>query len=301
MKLHEVEEVRACLSKGRTLFSYGKDWYAVELLKLCVRGETSVADLKQSAFGRLFDKQRVRQWFGSLGKTKVSREDLELLWPEEWESYRLKLDAFDGWTQTSRKGDQAWNLVLQLNLNEADARLMDAQFEDRSDDPFEWACHPVHEGRHRTLAWARIDLDWESGEALIEEVQNDRLREVKLLLDRARSLELEEVDRWGVTVKTSFLEHYWEKRLRLSRAVWDEAMVCATIRFIVGELGLRRVFFHTPESGRTYKDYGYSEPPRSVYTDLPKKFCFKRVAEMPEFLRRRFKKRPQVDFQLLEF
>ena len=39
-------------------------------------------------------------------------------------------------------------------------------------DPFEWTSHPVHEGRHRTLAWARIDLDWESGEALIEEIQN---------------------------------------------------------------------------------------------------------------------------------
>lgn len=300
MKHCEVEEVRACLPKGRTLFSYGKDWYAVELLKLALKGETSIADLKQSPFGRLFDKQQVRQWFGALGKNKVSRDDLDLLWPDSWESYRLRLDTYDGWAQTSRRGHHAWNLVLQLNLNEADARLMDEQLHERSRDPFEWACHPIHEGRHRTLAWARIDLDWASGEALIEEIQNDRLREVKSLLDYARARKLERVEQWGVKLETSFLVDYWERRLRHSRAVWAEAMVCAAIKFIVDELGLRRIFFHTPESGRTYKDYGYSEPPRSVYTDLPRRFCFQQVDEVPEFLRNRFKKRPKVGFQLLE-
>ena len=300
MKHCEVEEVRACLPKGRTLFSYGKDWYAVELLKLALKGETSIADLKQSPFGRLFDKQQVRQWFGALGKNKVSRDDLDLLWPDSWESYRLRLDTYDGWAQTSRRGHHAWNLVLQLNLNETDARLMDEQFPERSRDPFEWACHPIHEGRHRTLAWARIDLDWASGEALIEEIQTDRLREVKSLLDYARARKLERVEQWGVKLETSFLVDYWERRLRHSRAVWAEAMVCAAIKFIVDELGLRRIFFHTPESGRTYKDYGYSEPPRSVYTDLPRRFCFQQVDEVPEFLRNRFKKRPKVGFQLLE-
>ncbi|MGB1129072.1 MAG: hypothetical protein ACPG4K_03395 [Haloferula sp.] len=300
MKHCEVEEVRACLPKGRTLFSYGKDWYAVELLKLALKGETSIADLKQSPFGRLFDKQQVRQWFGALGKNKVSRDDLDLLWPDSWESYRLRLDTYDGWAQTSRRGHHAWNLVLQLNLNETDARLMDEQLPERSRDPFEWACHPIHEGRHRTLAWARIDLDWASGEALIEEIQNDRLREVKSLLDYARARKLERVEQWGVKLETSFLVDYWERRLRHSRAVWAEAMVCAAIKFIVDELGLRRIFFHTPESGRTYKDYGYSEPPRSVYTDLPRRFCFQQVDEVPEFLRNRFKKRPKVGFQLLE-
>ena len=301
MKLHEVEELRACLPVGRTLFNYGKDWYAVELLKLAIHGETSVTELKRSAYGRLFDKQSVRSWFGSLGKSTVTRADLDLLWPDEWESYRLTLGTFDGWAQTSRKGKLGCNVVLQMNLNEGDARLMDGVLETRGMDPFEWACHPVNTGRYRTLAWARIDLDWDTGEALIEEIQNDRLREVKSLLDAARERKLDEISRWGVTMKTSFLADYWEKSLKLSRAVWDEAMVCATLRFIVGELGLRKIYYHTPESGRLYKRISCSEPPRSVYTDLPRKFCFQRVGHGPEFLGKKPRKSKQADFLKLEF
>ncbi|WP_193215096.1 hypothetical protein [Luteolibacter marinus] len=300
MQLHEVEEIRACLPTGRTLFTYGKDWYAVELLKLALRGETAVTALKASAFGRLFDKQRVRQWFGALGKPSVTRADLDLLWPDETENYRLTLDSFDGWTQTSRRGKQSWNLVLQLNLNGDDARRLDKHLANRDQDPFEWTCHPIHQGRHRTLAWARIDLDWSTGEALIEEIQNDRLREVKDLLDYARRKQLTRVRSCGVVLPTAFLVDYWERRLRLSRTMWDEAMVCAAIRLIAGELGLRRIWFHTPESGQFYKDIGGSGPPRSIYTDLPRKFCFQRTAEMPAFLRRRHRKSKPMEFQLLE-
>ncbi len=101
-------------------------------------------------------------------------------------------------------------------------------------------------------------------------------------------------------MKTSFLADYWEKSLKLSRSVWDEAMVCATLRFIVEELGLRKIFYHTPESGRLYKRIGYSEPPRSVYTDLPRKFCFQRSEEGPEFLRRKPKGGRRADFLKLE-
>ena len=300
MQLHEVEEIRACLPKGRTLFTYGKDWYAVELLKLTLRDETAMTALKGSAFGRLFDKDRVRQWFGTLGKSTVSRADLDLLWPDETEDYRLTLDAFDGWTQTSRRGKDAWNLVLQLNLNGHDAGMIEKHLDDRDSDPFEWNCHPIHQGRHRTLAWARIDLDWKTGEALIEEIQNDRLREVKSLLDYARRKELTRVRSCGVVLPTAFLIDYWEHRLRLSRAVWDEAIVCAAIRLIVGELGLRKIWFHTPESGLFYKGINGSGPPRSIYTDLPRKFCFRRVGEMPAFLRRRHRKSKAIEFQLLE-
>ena len=99
-------------------------------------------------------------------------------------------------------------------------------------------------------------------------------------------------------MQTSFLNDYWEKRLKLSREVWDEAMVCAAVKFIVGELGLRKIYFHTPESGRLYKKIRYSAPPRSVYTDLPRKFCFRQVDESPSFLGRR--KSQRVPFQLLE-
>ena len=33
MKRHDLEEVIACLPRGRTLFNYGKDQYAAQLLE----------------------------------------------------------------------------------------------------------------------------------------------------------------------------------------------------------------------------------------------------------------------------
>ena len=46
------------------------------------------------------------------------------------------------------------------------------------DDPFYYSGHPGRAGQNATLAWARIDFDLGSGDALIEEIQSDRIRDV---------------------------------------------------------------------------------------------------------------------------
>ncbi|GAA5484683.1 hypothetical protein [Haloferula sargassicola] len=301
MLYEELEELRACLPAGRTLFHYGKDWYAIQLLRLTLRQPMAVADLKRSCFAALLDKPRVRHWLGSLGKPVLTATDLDLLWPEETEAFRLTIDAFDGWAQTSRGGRQCWNLVLQLNLNTADARWLERHgYASPENDPFTYHWHPVNEGRHRTLAWARIDLDWASGEALIEEIQNDRLRIVQR--------ELHNLEQFGARHRLgdaqgrelAGLREYWHHRLRLARAVWDEAMLSAALDLIVRELGLRRVFYHTPESGARYKGWGADGAPRSVYTTLPRRFCFRLTDEAPRFLRRVARRRKAPRFHLLD-
>ncbi len=290
MKQLDAEELCACLPSGRTLFTYGKDWYAVSLLRMGLR-HASLPEVKQSSLGRLLEKPRLRTWLGSLGKESPEAADLDMLWPDECETYRLTLGLFDGWTQTSRK-HHAWNIVLQLNLNEQDARLMDRRFPQRDEDPFEMSWHPIHEGKHRTLAWARIDLDWESGEALIEEIQNDRLREVRFHVDRIRRERLKTIRfGGGCEVDANFILRYWDERLRLSRQWWDEAMLCAAIGFIVEELGIRRIFYHSPLSGGRLKGGGAEHAPKSIYTDLPHRFCFEKTTEFPSFLKPRRKAR----------
>ncbi len=290
MKQLEAEELRSCLPGGRTLFTYGKDWYAVSLLQLGLR-QASLQEIKQTAMGRLLEKPRLRAWLGSLGKKSPTAEDLKLLWPDEVETYRLTLGLFDGWLQTSRK-DHAWNIVLQLNLNEGDARMMEQKFPNREDDPFELSYHPIHEGKHRTLAWARIDLDWETGEALIEEIQNDRLREVRYYVDRIKRNNLKTIKLYGLDVDAAFVLRYWEERLRLSRQWWDEAMLCAAVRFIVEELGIKRIYYHSPLSGARLKGEGAQKAPTSLYTDLPRRFCFEQTTSIPAFLRPRRKLLP---------
>jgi hypothetical protein len=288
MKQHEAEELLTLLPRGRTLFTYGKDWYAISLLEMGLR-HSAPQHIRKTALGRLFDKPQVRSWIGTLGKKDFTGGDLAMLRPEETETYRLTAGLFSGWTQTTRRGNDAWNIVLQLNLNNADANWMERVFPYRDIDPFECRWHPIHEGRHRTLAWARIDLDWESGEALIEEIQNDRLREVSDQVNRIRNQKLRTISLGGVEVDAAVVLGYWEERLRLSRLWWDEAMLCAAIRFIVGELGLRRIYYHSPVSGSRLKRV--ANAPFSIYSDLPRRFCFEKTTELPSFvpkLRRKF-------------
>jgi len=57
------------------------------------------------------------------------------------------------------------------------------------------------------------------------------------------------------------------------------------------ELGVRRIFYHTHNSGSMLKSIYGSKPPRSIYTVLPRKFCFTETDERPEFLRERRKSR----------
>lgn len=285
MKQLEAEELLSCLTSGRTLFTYGKDWYAICLLRMAMRHHT-LAELKQTRLGNLLEKPRLRSWLGSLGKKFPDIDELALLWPDETETYRLTAGLFEGWTQTSRKGKDSWNVVLHLNLNESDARTIEKKFPDRENDPFECRWHPINEGRHRTLAWARIDLDWNSGEALIEEIQNDRLRNVSEEVSRIRKYQLKTVRMNSEEVDAAFILDYWDERLLLSRQWWDEAMLAATVGFIVNELGIRRIFYHSPESGARLKGYGAAKAPTSLYTDLPKRFCFERTTELPAFIKR---------------
>jgi len=281
MKQHEAEELLSLLPAGRTLFTYGKDWYAVSLLEMGLRHSGS-EEIKQTSLGRLLHKPQVKTWMGTFGKKAFTSEDLALLWPGETETYRLTADLFDGWAQTTRKGKDAWNIVLQLNLNNHDATWMEHRFPNRNDDPFEWRSHPVHRGRHRTLAWSRIDLDWESGEALIEEIQNDRIREVSDWVKYIRSSGRKTIRLSGVEVEVGFVLRSWEERLRLSRQWWDEAMLCAALRFIVHELGIRRIYYHSPVSGARLKRA--KDAPVSLYSDLPRRFCFEKTQELPTFV-----------------
>jgi hypothetical protein len=176
--------------------------------------------------------------------------------------------------------------VLHLNLNENDARTMERMFPERAGDPFEYRWHPIHEGRHRTLAWARIDLDWDCGEALIEEIQNDRLRTVGEAVAHIRKSGLKTLRIYGKEVDASFVLAYWAKRLRLSRQWWDEAMLAAAVGFIVDELGIHRIYHHSPVSGAHLKGNGADNAPRSIYTNLPKRFCFERTTDLPSFIKR---------------
>ena len=62
-------------------------------------------------------------------------------------------------------------------------------------------------------------------------------------------------------------------------------MLSATLFFIVEELGIRDIWYHSWDTGNLLKGIsGRSLPPRSLYTRLPRRFCFSETEAMPGLL-----------------
>lgn len=182
MKTEDAKEIIACLPKGRTVYPYHHDRYAVQLLELVVDDQVSISELRQSGFGKLLSRLAVKTVVASCGSGNLSREDLAKAWPLEVEVYRLSLTTWgpehekdwDRWGyQTSRPGQ---NLVLQLNFSNAHNQAYGKIVKSKDNSPFAFYGHPVVQRDWHTLAWARLDIDLDGGEALIEELQSDWVR-----------------------------------------------------------------------------------------------------------------------------
>lgn len=177
MERAQAQEVIDCLPEGRTPFWYFRDRYALLLLAMLGDGVTK-ADLRHSAFRQLLDKAVVKSVFAAHRGRAAPRGAFEKAVFDSPENYSLGLttwgDKNDAWSQTTRRG---CSLVLQLNFpathNVMYRRLVDPE----GKMPFACSSHPVARKRDITFAWSRIDVDLPRGEALVEEIQTDWLRD----------------------------------------------------------------------------------------------------------------------------
>ena len=136
------------------------------------------------------------------------------------------------------------------------------------------------------MAWSRMDVDLDRGEALIEEVQNDWIREAEY--ERRR------LERYLACTKqcNCRMKPYAKAALRYVNqvlapyvSIWDQAMLSATLFFLREELGIGSIRYHTWETGNALKRIdGLGKPPRSLYSRLPRQFCFTEVSDSPELL-----------------
>jgi hypothetical protein len=264
-------------------FSYQRDEYALLLLGWLLDEPRKVAHLKRSRFGRLLKKPGARQVIARAASGWLTAEDL-LVGETSGHRYVVTLgrwgdpEAAPEECQTTRRGE---NLVVQVNFpdwhDSEYRRLVDPE----NKRPFAWTMHPV--SPHRlTLAWARVDLDLGRGEALIEEVQSDWVREALEVYDDAKSTREDRVEYDDLEIGKRAMIEYVETVLRPHARSWAEVTLCVTLWLLRERLGIRRVWFHTYEGSRLKGTD--CEPPRSVYTDLPRKFCFEQTGEAPSFL-----------------
>lgn len=286
-----LNEIIECLPKGRTLFSYFKDRYALMLLTYYLDNQAQrVSTLKKSPFAKLLQKPSLKPALALAGQGELTTEHLAMIWDDELH-FLLGLtswgnDKYNTYYQTSRTG---YNLVLQLNFSnqhdQAYRRLVKPWYKAR----FNHSSHPAMQHNdnielfRETLAWARIDLDFDSDEALIEEMQSDWIKEVVSTFQRMKSHK-DEIDayyEYGLDAEPADIIAYFNTVLKPYMNIWEEAMLTATIEFIRNELGIHNIYYHTYETGCALK---HCEPPRSLYTSIPRKFCFQETDEMPSFL-----------------
>lgn len=292
MDQNTLQELLAGLYKERTLYRYCRDYYAVQLLRIAIKRHVSIQSLRRSNYAKLLSKSTITPLLHSCGNGRLTSDQLVSYWQEPGTTYLVTVGVWGGgsypYAQTSRPGI---NLVLRLNFNHQHDQLLRKFIRPNRDGVFNYRGHPILERGDRsyyreTLAWVRLDVDLEQDEVLIEEIQSDWVREVAWLhkwLDRCDSDD--HVMRCYAFETTAASARRYLKFVEPLIKEWSQAMLAATIDFVNKELGVKHVWFHNWEVGNYLKRIkGDYLPPRSLYTRLPKQFCFEPTNQLPGLL-----------------
>lgn len=296
MDMHLAKEIIACTQGERWLFPYFKDRYAFMLLAWHAEGRIT---LSESALRSLRSKPRCKAWFSEQGTKAVPASGLRIAWFEDAKHFVLSLGEWDArydanWHQTSRHGV---NLVLRLGFSHEHDVHWQGLGKRPSARLFKCWAHPIMRRSdpwpyRDTLAWVRIDLDLDRDEALIEEIQTDWLRRAR------RQRELVAAYGRGQRLRNNGIDpqafvRYVDEVLEPYMRLWDEACLTAAVQFLLEDVGIGRIYYHSFDTGCVVKGLKYSKPPRSLYTSLPRRFGFDAVSEGPSFLNRerRYRKR----------
>jgi len=281
MKIEAIEEIIDCLPKGKTLFSYYPERYASMLLAWATDDSTSIAELKQSRLAPLLQRTSIKAIVKQCGDGLFDRSMLDMGWSNQHDSFLLTLDCWDKGLrrhrQTTRSG---CNLILQINLDYRYQQALENLF--RNEQVFQFHGHPVLKRQRdinfrQTLAWVRMDLELGTNEVLIEEIQSDFIRfaqwyrnYLNFRKDRS-SRQQQQLD-------------FCELVLARFHKIWREAVMAAALWFIREELGMSTIWYHTHLTGAKLKKIRGRLPPQSLYSRLPRQFCFEKTTDRPEFL-----------------
>ncbi len=293
----DVDAIVRAEGASPIVFGYFNDAYAPKLLAYAIGGGRPLAALRAGPFARLLEKPCLKPALARAARGVLTPSCLRAVASGAEQRHFITLDRWggnnksdwdDSWYQTSRGGQ---NLVVQLGFPAVHDRAYRRLIRPRGDHPFVSESHPARTREPFTLGWARLDIDAEQGEVLIEEVQSDWVKCAHGCHDLATDWlaegqvaclsPAEETDATAMQLLV-----YVERALASYARRWEEAVLAAALEFIYERLGLRRIYFHTWESGLVMKRLGsIFAPPRSLYTDLPKRFCFRKTSKPPRTLR----------------
>ncbi|MBS9778459.1 MAG: hypothetical protein KGV50_06815 [Gammaproteobacteria bacterium] len=288
MDKKQLDEVLACFENERRTYRYFSDKYCVDILSRWLGEGKSISEIKRSPLAGFLHRPWVKAHLAKLGGNRLTADALALWWRDGEQHFQQTLaawsDTYDWrWGQTSRRG---YNLVLQLNFTQSHNRDYDKWIKGSRFCVYNASYHPVYQGEERhTMAWARIDISDDLSEALIEEIQTDWLRDADSTLRRTKDNQCQCVccKKRHTEGKEKF-ERYHEKHIVPLRDVWSEAILNAALSLLFDDIGVERVFYHDFDTGNVLKHIDCGKPPRSLYTQLPKRFGFAKTTAIPTFL-----------------
>lgn len=287
-------------------FYYFKDRFALMVLSYFVESGMKIKDIKKTKVGKLLNKPIVKNIINQCGNGILTRGDLDSYWPPIPECYLLTIGKWGNgtknkywqrsWYQTSRPG---LNLVLQLNFSSKHNKEYQKLINPGNYHPFQYYSHPVRKDNFNTLSWARIDIDFDYDEAIIEEIQTDWIRIAKNEKVTIEKKLKENEMCFEEKKKMQNIIKYMDNTLNSHLKLWDEATMAASIWFLKEVTGIGKIFYHTYESGNKLKGLGNHKPPKSLYKTLPEKFAFRLTENVPLFLKaqKRFKKEKTNNLQ----
>ena len=282
-------------------FHYYSDRESAWLLQAHATGDVPVRAIRQGAYAKLLDRPLIKPLCAGGGGVlrhkdlrMLARADcvldyealskpgyaaLETIYDSPWMDFEVTYDTWYDrqwrWAQMSRAGA---NLVVQLGFPSEHAALLQRTIGTMDRKTFECSLHPVRQTGRPTLAWARLDIDEKTNTALIEEVQSDWLRYVRDYLgDLRKSRPRSRVLRNAQAYEAALTAQYDK--------VWAKALLLQVLMLLRDRLSIGQVFMHQPGPGAKLKWITHRLPPRSLYTALPKSFCFTPTRDVPEFLR----------------
>lgn len=286
MKNEEIQFIKRCIETPMT-FQYSEGTFAKLLLSYLSEDRQKISEIKASKIGYLLHKPSVKAVVAKCGNGLLKKELLQEEWTEKTKILSLSLSQWG--IQDTKKKNCAYyqvsrpqkSLVLQVNFGGDHDTFFYSCFSKKQRVYFSNEMHAGHFKRN-SLGWIRIDLDLETGEALIEEVQTDWMKTVFSLRNE---LKLDNSDHALIMKRPNACKSYVNYMLQRYKA-WDEMLLSSAIRFLKQEIGINTIWYHTFESGRFYKMMpDYSLPPRSLYTTLPKKMGFEITNQIPKILK----------------
>ena len=279
MDTNLIREILRRENKRRLIYPYYKGRYAIHLLRGLIGEAMPIRKLRQSPASSLLHSPAVQPALQAAGDGVLRKEQLELCWPEDACEFVLDFGIWEEdyqWAQTSRPGA---NLVVRLNFSNRHDRRYQEVLANRPAYGFNNWGHPVNTDGRATLAWARVDVDPDNGEALIEEIQNDWLRTVR------------RVAKYGLRCRKPQCAclrktQAYARAMRYYEAIWSEAMLAATLEYLHSELSIARVYYHSFDTCCVLKRLKDNDwlPPKSVYEQVPRRFAMQTVPTAPKLV-----------------